>query len=167
MDSLEYIHSCAYVHADLKGANILLGYGTKGESQAYLVDYGLASHCVTGDFKPDPKKMHNGTIEYTSRDAHQGVPTKRGDLEILAYNLVHWSGVSLPWEASNLLSAPIKVQQAKEEFMKSFEVFFKKQFTDNTARVHNIIMIVCIHIHYIFLFSSYTQFYEICVDIKI
>lgn len=50
---------------------MLLGFGKNGGSQAYLVDFGLASHYTTKDFKPDPKKMHNGTIEYTSRDAHQ------------------------------------------------------------------------------------------------
>lgn len=71
LDVYQYIHECTYVHADLKGANILLGYGKSGGGQAYLVDFGLASHYTTKDFKPDPKKMHNGTIEYTSRDAHQ------------------------------------------------------------------------------------------------
>lgn len=50
---------------------MLLGFGKNGGSQAYLVDFGLASHYTTKDFRPDPKKMHNGTIEYTSRDAHQ------------------------------------------------------------------------------------------------
>lgn len=65
------MHECTYVHGDLKGANILLGYGKNAAHQAYLVDFGLASHYTTKDFKPDPKKMHNGTIEYTSRDAHQ------------------------------------------------------------------------------------------------
>lgn len=65
------MHECTYVHGDLKGANILLGYGKSAAHQSYLVDFGLASHYTTKDFKPDPKKMHNGTIEYTSRDAHQ------------------------------------------------------------------------------------------------
>jgi len=44
--------------------------------QLYLVDYGLAfRYIVDGDhraYKPDPKKAHNGTIEYTSTDAHVG-----------------------------------------------------------------------------------------------
>lgn len=71
LDVYEYIHECTYVHADLKATNMLLGFGKNGANQSYLVDFGLASHYTTKDFKPDPKKMHNGTIEYTSRDAHQ------------------------------------------------------------------------------------------------
>lgn len=69
---MEYIHKSTYVHADIKGANILLGFGKGGDQQVFLVDFGLASHYTTKDFKADPKKMHNGTIEYTSRDAHAG-----------------------------------------------------------------------------------------------
>lgn len=43
------------------------------KSQVYLVDFGLATHFNTDEtFKPNPKKAHNGTIEYLSRDAHLG-----------------------------------------------------------------------------------------------
>lgn len=129
VDVLEYIHECSYVHADLKGANILLGFGkTASKQHLYLVDFGLASHYTNKDFKPDPKKMHNGTIEYTSRDAHQGVPTMRGDMEVLAYNLVHWSGTVLPWEAEKLLANPNKVQESKEKHMKDVGGFMKYCF---------------------------------------
>lgn len=128
LDVYQYIHECTYVHADLKGANMLLGYGKGGGSQAYLVDFGLASHYTTKDFKPDPKKMHNGTIEYTSRDAHHGVPTMRGDFEILAYNVIQWCGVQLPWESEKLLTVPNKVQAAKEDFMKNVDASVKKCF---------------------------------------
>lgn len=129
IDVLEYIHDCTYVHADLKGANILLGFGkTASKQQLFLVDFGLASHYTTKDFKPDPKKMHNGTIEYTSRDAHQGVPTMRGDMEILAYNVVQWAGTLLPWEAEKLLASPVKVQESKEKHMKDVGGFMKYCF---------------------------------------
>lgn len=61
----------SYVHADIKGANLLLGIKKGLENQVFLVDFGLASRFVT-EYKPNPKKAHNGTIEYTSRDAHLG-----------------------------------------------------------------------------------------------
>lgn len=80
LDVLEYIHDKGYVHMDIKGANILLGAQKSNENQCYLVDFGLAAHYTVKDFKPDPKKAHNGTIEYTSRDAHDG------GSKILSYN---------------------------------------------------------------------------------
>lgn len=127
IDVLEYIHGCTYVHADLKGANMLLGLGKEGEGKVFLVDFGLASHFTTSpEYKPDPKKMHNGTIEYTSRDAHNGVPTMRGDMEILAFNLVHWSGATLPWES--VLSDPAKVQQLKDKHMQDITGFVKASY---------------------------------------
>lgn len=128
LDVFQFMHSTGYVHADLKAANILLGLGKNGGTQAYLVDFGLASRYVTGDFKPDPKKMHNGTIEYTSRDAHQGVATRRADLEILAYNLIEWLGVELPWVKEKLLTVPVKVQKAKEAFMEDVGTSLKPLF---------------------------------------
>lgn len=128
MNVLEYIHSCTYVHGDIKGANILLGFGKGGDEQVYLLDFGLACHYNTGDFKPDPKKMHNGTIEYTPRDAHQGVPTMRGDIEILAYNLIQWAGAKLPWVVKKLLAKPVEVQKSKEDFMKGTDKTLKSSF---------------------------------------
>lgn len=115
------MHSKGYVHADIKGANILLGTGKGGAEQCYLVDFGLANHYSTKEYKPDPKNAHNGTIEYTSRDAHNGVSTMRGDFEVLGLNLVHWLGLDLPWESQNLLANPKKVQESKEAYMKSLD----------------------------------------------
>lgn len=45
--------------------------------QVYLADYGLSyRYCPDGahkEYKENPKKGHNGTIEYTSLDAHKGL----------------------------------------------------------------------------------------------
>uniref|UniRef100_A0A182K0H4 non-specific serine/threonine protein kinase n=1 Tax=Anopheles christyi TaxID=43041 RepID=A0A182K0H4_9DIPT len=129
LDVLEYIHSNQYVHADLKGDNILFGMGDRGRERLYLVDFGMASRIVLEDqFKPDPRKKHNGTIEYTSRDAHQGVMTMRGDLEILAYNMIEWAGGSLPWKEEKLLKDCNKVQQMKEEGMGDVAGLLKRSF---------------------------------------
>lgn len=46
--------------------------------QVYLVDFGLASRCTKNTkLKADPKKAHNGTLQYTSRDAHIGGKLKK------------------------------------------------------------------------------------------
>ena len=49
------------------------------------------------EYKPDARRAHDGTVEYASRDAHIGAHSRRSDLEILGYNLVHWMSGTLPW----------------------------------------------------------------------
>lgn len=70
--ALEYIHSKGYSHADIKGANLML----RNEKEIYLVDYGLAHRFSREgshqNYIKKPEAKHNGTIEYTSRDAHDG-----------------------------------------------------------------------------------------------
>lgn len=50
-----------------------------GNLQVYLVDYGFAyRYCPDGvhkEYKEDPKRCHDGTLEFTSIDAHNGVGT--------------------------------------------------------------------------------------------
>uniref|UniRef100_A0A8C2B2I4 non-specific serine/threonine protein kinase n=1 Tax=Cyprinus carpio TaxID=7962 RepID=A0A8C2B2I4_CYPCA len=121
LDVLEYIHDNEYVHADIKAANLLLGQ--KDPSKVYLADYGLSyRYCPNGEhkeYKENPKKGHNGTIEYTSIDAHKGVaPSRRGDLEVLGYCLLHWQCGTLPWLSS--LRNPAEVQEAKAKYVPLF-----------------------------------------------
>ena len=120
LEALEFLHHSEYVHADIKGSNLLTGLGCE-DDRVYLVDYGLAyRYCPEGHHKeylPDPRKTHDGTVEYTSIDAHDGVsewkhliavsafqlpvsldPSRRGDLEILGYCLLQWACGKLPWE---------------------------------------------------------------------
>ncbi|KAM6083379.1 serine/threonine-protein kinase VRK2 isoform 2-T3 [Chlamydotis macqueenii] len=118
LDTLEYIHENEYVHGDIKAANLLLGYTNPHE--VYLADYGLSyRYCPNGNHKQyqeNPRKGHNGTIEFTSIDAHKGVaPSRRGDLEILGYCMLEWLCGKLPWEQN--LKDPVAVQTAKTKLM--------------------------------------------------
>ncbi|NXS36989.1 VRK2 kinase, partial [Pomatostomus ruficeps] len=118
LDTLEYIHENEYVHGDIKAANLLLGYSNPHE--VYLADYGLSyRYCPNGNHKQyqeNPRKGHNGTIEFTSIDAHKGVaPSRRGDLEILGYCMLQWLCGKLPWEQN--LKDPVVVQTAKTKLM--------------------------------------------------
>ena len=101
LDTLEYIHTQGYVHNDIKAQNLLLGSARTNENDLYLVDFGLASKYqkqgVHMQYQPDERKAHDGTIEYTSRDAHIGAHARRSDLESLGYNMVHWMSGKLPW----------------------------------------------------------------------
>ena len=117
LNSLEYIHSAGYTHNDVKAANLLFGVEEKS-SDVYLVDFGLCVKYRNGEkhkeYKADPRKAHDGTIEYLSRDAHIGCTSRRSDLEVLGFNLVHWLTGSLPW--LSLTASPAKVQAAKVEY---------------------------------------------------
>lgn len=123
LDALEYLHENGYVHADIKASNILLGFSSKQQQpdQVYLVDYGLAlKYSPDGShkaYKEDPRKAHDGTIEFTSTDAHKGVaPSRRGDMEILAFCMLQWLCGKLPWE-DNLLDKDY-VANSKIKYMK-------------------------------------------------
>jgi len=130
IDVLEYIHSKGYAHNDIKAQNLLLGYGRTKENDVYLVDFGLVSKYqregVHNEYKPDARKAHDGTIEYTSRDAHIGAHSRRSDLEILGYNLVHWMSGDLPW--MDVLTDPKAVQAQKNEYLKNVKNFLARCF---------------------------------------
>nr|XP_020653612.1 serine/threonine-protein kinase VRK1 isoform X1 [Pogona vitticeps]XP_020653613.1 serine/threonine-protein kinase VRK1 isoform X1 [Pogona vitticeps] len=130
LDVLEYIHEHEYVHADIKASNLLLGY--KAPHQVYLVDYGLAfRYCpnnIHKDYREDPKRCHDGTLEFTSIDAHKGVaPSRRGDLEILGYCMVCWLSGRLPWEDN--LKDPIYVRDSKIRYTDNIEQLMSECFT--------------------------------------
>jgi len=121
VSALEYIHYRGYTHNDVKAANLLMGIGDLTNS-VYLVDFGLCVKYMKGglegthkEYKPDPRKAHDGTIEYLSRDAHAGCTSRRSDMEVLGYNIIHWLTGSLPWLP--IISNPTKVYTAKQQFM--------------------------------------------------
>uniref|UniRef100_A0A1B6CHP2 non-specific serine/threonine protein kinase n=1 Tax=Clastoptera arizonana TaxID=38151 RepID=A0A1B6CHP2_9HEMI len=130
MDSLQYIHDHEYIHADIKGSNLMLGFNS--QAPVYLIDFGLATRYINREGKHkeyiyDERRAHDGTIEYTSRDAHNGVHSRRGDLEILGYNLVQWLSGKLPWEGQDL--EPDQVQQQKINAMKNVNKFLRTCFS--------------------------------------
>lgn len=141
LDALEYIHSHGYAHADIKGPNILLApYDesvVREKSQAYLVDYGLAYRFRTsaGNHKPfvhDERRAHEGTLEFTSCDAHHGTHSRRGDLETLGYNLLQWMCGRLPWEMDeggmSPTANPEEVHAEKEALLSDIPLLMQKCF---------------------------------------
>lgn len=135
LDILEYIHSFGYIHADVKASNLLLGYGKGKENRVYLVDFGLACKYTSDgkhkEYKEDLRKAHDGTIEFTSRDAHIGAHSRRGDLEILGYNMLQWLCGSLPWE--NNLKNKEYVSQSKQKFIANIPISVRKCFPTNAT----------------------------------
>ncbi|XP_029846977.2 serine/threonine-protein kinase VRK1 [Ixodes scapularis] len=130
IDVLEYVHSFGYIHADVKASNLLLGFGKANENKVFLVDFGLASRYIQDgkhkECKEDLRFAHNGTIEFTSRDAHIGATSRRDDLEILGYNMLQWLCGALPWE-DNLKDVNY-VSQRKSWFMDNIPLLMSKCF---------------------------------------
>lgn len=129
LDILEYIHDHEYVHADIKASNLLLSY--TNPNQVFLVDYGLAYRYapegVPKEYKEDPKRCHDGTIEFTSIDAHKGVsPSRRADLEIMGYCMIQWLCSRLPWE--DKLQDPLYVRDSKLRCRDNIDEFLKSCF---------------------------------------
>lgn len=92
------------------------------KERVFLIDYGLASKFVDPSgshraFYVDERRAHDGTLEYTSRDAHFGAHSRRSDLECLGYNLLDWITGDLPWKEENILSQPEIVHRMKICFM--------------------------------------------------
>uniref|UniRef100_A0A6G1S572 non-specific serine/threonine protein kinase n=1 Tax=Aceria tosichella TaxID=561515 RepID=A0A6G1S572_9ACAR len=199
LDTLEYIHSHGYVHADVKASNLLIDwrgdsdrshskdYGNNNsiapksqngvstpkttavkrerpksvtksssktsngassltnkssiepEDQIYLVDFGLVERFYSKDgthreHVEDQRRANNGTVEFSSRDAHIGAFSRRSDLESLAYNLLYWvSGGRLPW--TNCLKDHQLVEASKKWYMSNLEVFVNYCFNEDAIPI--------------------------------
>ncbi|PNF39204.1 hypothetical protein B7P43_G01303 [Cryptotermes secundus] len=134
LDTLEYIHSHGYIHADIKGSNLLLGYRKGTENCVYLLDFGLAcryldQNGVHKEYRCDQRKAHDGTLEYTSRDAHIGAHSRRGDLEILGYNILQWLCGKLPWEDN--VADPEYIHTQKKSFMSNIPLLMRRCFPNS------------------------------------
>ncbi|XP_063242498.1 serine/threonine-protein kinase VRK1-like [Bacillus rossius redtenbacheri] len=135
LDTLEYIHDKGYCHADIKDSNILLGRRRGTEHRVFLLDYGLASvlyneHGKHKEYGPDERRAHAGTIEFVSRDGHQGACSRRGDLETLGYNLLQWLCGRLPWTDDASPAKPDYVYLQKKWFMSNISMWIKRCYCD-------------------------------------
>lgn len=106
------------------------------EDQIYLVDFGLVERFYSKDgthreYVEDQRRANNGTVEFSSRDAHIGAFSRRSDLESLAYNLLYWvSGGRLPW--TNVLKDHQLVETSKKWYMDNLEIFVNYCFNEDT-----------------------------------
>lgn len=104
----------------------------KGD-QVFLLDYGLATKYLlsTGEhreFCSDQRRAHAGTILFCSRDAHKGIPSRRSDLESLAYNMIYWLTGSLPWIDD--IQEPELVEKKKNRCFTDVKTFLEICFED-------------------------------------
>ena len=70
--TFEGLPQCVYIHVHAQYLHMYYS-----NLQVYLVDYGLAYRYrpqgQQKEYKEDPRRKHDGTLEFTSIDAHKGV----------------------------------------------------------------------------------------------
>lgn len=121
---------------------------TVTEDRIFLIDYGLAlkfinSAGVHHPFVMDQRRAHDGTIEFTSRDAHMGAHSRRSDLECLGFNLIYWCEGTLPWKDEKLMIQPEQVHRMKEYFMADVEAVYKSIYGQSAPKF------ICDFLHYV------------------
>lgn len=115
ISSLQFLHSRNLIHRDIKPDNFMMGI-KETSNQIYVIDFGLAM------FYRDPKtnvhipySEHNsfaGTARYASISSLRGIgPSRRDDMEALAYVWAYLLRGGLPWMNVNASTLPDKYKQ--------------------------------------------------------
>jgi casein kinase 1/casein kinase 1 epsilon len=108
---MKYIHSCGYIHRDLKPDNFVTGY--EDTSKIYCIDFGMAKKYIKKNGEHNIFNVHSkfcGTARYASISAHKFYEqSRKDDLEALGYILVYLYKGKLPWQS-------IKHKDKKERY---------------------------------------------------
>ena len=120
LDIIEYFHSRAFIHRDIKPDNFVVGKdGNK--NKVYVIDFGLSKKIFSREGKHIPFKKDKsltGTARYASINNHLGYEqSRRDDLESLGYIFVYFLKGKLPWMG-------IPANNTKEKYKK---ILLKKQ----------------------------------------
>jgi|UniRef100_A0A6C0DUB4 casein kinase 1 len=97
---MKYIHSCGYIHRDLKPDNFVTGYEDK--SKLFCIDLGMAKKYIKKNGEHNTFNIHSkfcGTARYASISAHKFYEqSRKDDLEAIGYILVYLYKGVLPWQ---------------------------------------------------------------------
>jgi serine/threonine protein kinase len=116
-DHLMRLHSCGYVHRDIKPDNFLIGIGPE-RAKIFLIDFGLAKRYKTDGrihIRPSQNKRLVGTARYASVNSHNRLElSRRDDLESLGYLMVYFLKGKLPWQGIPAATKEDKYQKIGE-----------------------------------------------------
>lgn len=105
IDHLQFVHSRGIVHRDIKPGNMVIG-GHLGMDRlaVQLVDFGLSKSYLDPETGKHIKRVRSkgivGTLRYLGIDANRGCgPSRRDDLQALAYVLIYMVKGDLPWSS--------------------------------------------------------------------
>lgn len=100
IDTMRYVHSCGYIHRDIKPDNFTIGYDDP--QKLFLIDFGLAKKWVRRNGEHIPfsnTRKFCGTARYASIAAHSNCEqSRKDDLESIGYILVYLYKGKLPWQ---------------------------------------------------------------------
>lgn len=122
--SIEYLNSIGYVNGDIKPKNIVFD----DINNPYIIDFGLVENYVRSNYV-SLEVNENGTIEYMSPDAHDGIISQRTDLISFGFILyMIFEEKELPW----LGSSTKETIKMKKLFMENKgNAFYTNQFLIN------------------------------------
>ena len=122
LDLLDYMHSCNFVHRDIKPGNFLMGLDANSHI-IYLIDFGLSQRYRDSKtlchIPYKESKNLVGTARYLSLNTHLGIEQRRrDDSESLGYMLIYFLKGTLPWKGIELQDKGEKYKKIGETKMK-------------------------------------------------
>ncbi|KAH7931768.1 serine/threonine-protein kinase VRK1 [Rhipicephalus sanguineus] len=132
MPVLECFHSYEYIHtyADMKASWVPHCFSKNNENKLYRQDFGFIYRCTENgkrkEYEDDWRKAHDGTIEFTGPHNHTGAHSRRGDADLLGFNVFQWLCCQLLWEDD--LKNPEYVSQQKKAIVENIPLLMIRCF---------------------------------------